>query len=170
MLYKILLIIIYNFIIITLLGCGYHLNKNTIKQASNQTKNINFYSYEPYGLLSRAIFTELRLNNINIVNHTTLKYFNIPVLHIKKILEHEQINTLLYQDKLIEYQITLILDAQLFIPKTKYYPITITLSRSFFTNSRKILTMDNTKNIILQEMFQQLAQQLVNKLLILVYY
>ncbi|XOD69947.1 MAG: LPS assembly lipoprotein LptE [Sodalis sp. (in: enterobacteria)] len=147
-------------------GCNYHLRGTTDQIQQAAMKNLTLKSYDPYGPITRAVHTELHLNDIALVDNPKDKYTLQPSLQIINSSESQTPVSVFQDGKTAEYQITLTVQAQILIPGKDDYPIDVKLYRSFFDNPLKALAEDSEKNIILQEMRQQAAQQLVRKLLI----
>lgn len=122
-------------------------------------------SYDPYGRLTHAVRTELRLSNVTIDDNTKAKCDMLPFLRIVNSSE-SQVTTSVFQDgKTAKYQLTLSVQAQVLMPGKDYYPINVKVYRSFFDSPLIVLAKDAERDIIRQEMCQQAAKQLVHKLL-----
>ncbi|CUX97314.1 LPS assembly lipoprotein LptE [Candidatus Hoaglandella endobia] len=147
-------------------GCGYHLST---AQVPNEINTIIFHSKDPYGQISRAVRAELRLHDITIVDDAKVKSATLPSLRIESSLENQKTASVFRDGKTAEYQMMLSVHAQVLIPGKDYYPIEVTVYRSFFNHPLKALAKDAERKIIRQELPQQLAQQLVRKLLLSVY-
>jgi len=144
-------------------GCGFHLRGVT--NVPEELRTIVLNSYDPYGPLTREIRTQLRLSNVTIVEESALKGKKIPSLRIVGQTQ-SQVTASIFQDgKTAEYEMSMTVTAQVLLPGKDLYPLHVTVFRSFFDNPLTALAKDSEQEMILQEMRQQAAQQLIRKLL-----
>ncbi|WP_392560615.1 LPS assembly lipoprotein LptE [Orbus mooreae] len=148
------------FFSVVLSGCGFHLQNNT--EIPKQFQTMTFYSHDPYGQLSREIKNVLRENNVKLLNSDEKRDF--PSL---QILNHSitKDTISIYPDgKSAEYQLILIVNAQVIIAGDDIYPLTVKVFRTFFDNPASALAKSTEQNLIEQEMYNQAAKQLIGKL------
>lgn len=144
---------------IILNGCGFYLQTKTEVPAYLRT--MTFYSTEPYGFLAREVKNNLINNDVTLVEDNDI---TVPTLRIKGS-EINKVTASVYQDgKAAEYQLVLIVHAEVVIAKQGIYPITVKIFRSFFDNPSAALAKNTEQTLIRQEMYRQAAEQLVRKL------
>ncbi|WP_213992825.1 LPS assembly lipoprotein LptE [Sodalis sp. dw_96] len=147
-------------------GCGYHLRgTGAHTMVPNDLKTLTLNSYDPYGPLTRAVRSELRLNDIKIVKDSDPKSRLLPSLRLTGAGESQETVSVFLNGTTAEYQLVLDVQASLLTPGKDLFPIDIRVFRSFFDNPLTALAKANEGDIIRQEMREQAAQQLVRRLL-----
>ncbi|MGP1956854.1 MAG: LPS assembly lipoprotein LptE [Arsenophonus sp. NC-PE1-MAG3] len=133
-------------------------------QITEELKTLKLSSADPYGPLAREIRQQLRLNNINLIDENLQ---NVPILKIGDSYENTKTVSIYQDGKSIEKQLNFLVNAQIILSNGTVYPIKIHVNRVFFENPLEILSKDAENELIKQEMHEQVARQLIRKLLII---
>lgn len=143
-------------------GCGFHLRGAT--QISSELKTLILESSDPYGPLTRVIRQQLRLNDVSVIDNPGLRS-DIPSLRLQKESRHRNTASIFRNGRTAEYLMMLTVSAQVLLPNKEIYPISATVEHSFFDNPQAALAKDSEQEIIIQDMREKAAEQLIRKLL-----
>lgn len=164
------------FTIFILSKCGYqpYTNYTTNQKYSAQNKkySVLLYTFDPYHTIARMIKNELILNNITITNNVSNSIpLNtktiIPCLDIYNISKNKITISVFSDGTISEYKIVLKVQARFYISNTEnYHPINISIHRILIRNPGLALFNYIQDREILNEMYQDIAQKIVQQFLL----
>ena len=141
-----------------LTACGWHFDNGAAVPA--ELKTMALESSDPYSEMSMAMRKQLLSNNVNLVPAKQ----GVPVLRLNKQTSNDKVASVFKQGREAEKVLILDVEASVRLANGETYPISAKINRTFFDNSRAALAKSAERDVIWNDMREQAARQLINKM------
>ena len=141
-----------------LTACGWHFDNGAAVPA--ELKTMALESSDPYSEMSMAMRKQLLSNNVNLVPAKQ----GVPVLRLNKQTSSDKVASVFKQGREAEKVLTLDVEPSVRFANGETYPISAKINRTFFDNSRAALAKSAERDVIWNDMREQAARQLINKM------
>ena len=142
-------------------ACGFHFQNGELIPQELQTLHLE--SSDPYSDMAVSMRRQLQLNNVNLVEAKA----GVPVLRLNKTTTSEHVVSIFKQGREAEKLLVLDVEASVKLPNKEAFSISTKVNRTFFDYSRAALAQSSAKEVIWQDMREQAARQLMNKMVAL---
>ena len=141
-----------------LTACGWHFDNGAAVPA--ELKTMALESSDPYSEMSMAMRKQLLSNNVHLVPAKQ----GVPVLRLNKQTSSDKVASVFKQGREAEKVLTFDVEASVRLANGETYPISAKINRTFFDNSRAALAKSAERDVIWNDMREQAARQLINKM------
>ena len=141
-----------------LTACGWHFDNGAA--VPTELKTMALESSDPYSEMSMAMRKQLLSNNVNLVPAKQ----GVPVLRLNKQTSSDKVASVFKQGREAEKVLTLDVEASVRLGNGETYPISAKINRTLFDNSRAALAKSAERDVIWNDMREQAARQLINKM------
>ena len=139
-------------------ACGFHLRGEY--SVPEELHTLSFTSYDQYSQLTRDIRAQLKLNNVHLVEPSS----TVPALYLKSATTDERTLSLYQNSRAAEKELTYKVTYQVTIPSLGQKDYTTTVNRNYLDNPLTALAKSVERDVILDEMRQQAAGQIMRQL------
>lgn len=142
-------------------ACGWHFQQSVTMP--NEWRTLALESDDPYNDFTVIMRRKLQENQVNIVNVKQ----NIPILRINKQITSDQVASIFKHGREAEKLLMLEVEATFRLTNGESYPINAKVNRTFFDNARAALAKSEEREVIWNDMREQVARQLIVKIIAL---
>jgi LPS-assembly lipoprotein len=139
-------------------ACGFHLRGDY--DVPKQLTHLSVTSYDQYSTFTRMMKKELRMNKITIEQPTA----DIPNLHLLSETSAERTLSIYQNTRAAEIAMTLTVNYQITIPDVGNKTLTTSVTRSYLDNPLTALAKSVEKSMIIDEMRQLAASQIIRQM------
>lgn len=143
---------------IALSACGWHFKNN--EMLPQELRTLTFESADPHSEIARTLRQQLQLNDVKLVPAQA----DVTKLRLIGASNDSKVVSVFKQAREAEKQLSLNVQAIVSVPNKGDYPIEATVHRTFFDDSRAALAKSNEQEMIMKDMYEYAARQLIVKM------
>lgn len=144
--------------IFALTACGWHFKNNEVLPETLRT--LTFESADQHSDMSRILRTQLQLSDVKLVPRSP----KVAKLRLVSTSSKSKVVSVFKQAREAEKILTLDVEAFVDIPNKGQYPLEVSVHRTFFDDSRAALAKSAEKEMIMKDMYEHAARQLIVKM------
>lgn len=144
--------------VFALSACGWHFKNNEV--LPEELRTLTFESADPHSDMARILRNQLQLNDVKLVS----KQEGISKVRLVGASSGSKVVSVFKQAREAEKLLTLNVQAIVDVPKKGAYPLEVSVHRTFFDDSRAALAKSAEKEMIMKDMYEQAARQLIIKM------
>lgn len=141
-----------------LTACGWHFKNNEMLPEALRT--LTFESADQHSEMSRTLRNQLQLNAVKLVPAQN----GVAKLRLTGASSSSKVASVFKQAREAEKLLTLNVQAIVSVPNKGDYPIEASVHRTFFDDSRAALAKSAEQEMIMKDMYEQAARQLLIKM------
>ncbi|WP_448917274.1 LPS-assembly lipoprotein LptE [Haemophilus sputorum] len=141
-----------------LTACGWHFKNN--EMLPTELRTLTFESADQHSDMSRVLRNQLQLNDVKLVSSQN----NVAKLRLVNASSGSKVVSVFKQAREAEKLLTLNVQAVVDVPNKGAYPLEVSVHRTFFDDSRAALAKSAEQEMIMKDMYEQAARQLIIKM------
>ncbi len=141
-----------------LTACGWHFKNNELLPQNLRT--LTFESADPHSDMARVLRNQLQLTDVKLVGAQS----NVAKLRLIGVSSGSEVVSVFKQAREAEKLLSLNVQAIVDLPNKGAYPLEVSVHRTFFDDSRAALAKSAEKEMIMKDMYEQAARQLIIKM------
>lgn len=145
-------------LVLGLTACGWHFKNSEI--LPTELRTLNLQSADEYSDMSRIMRSQLQLSDVKLVPAAK----EITTLRLLSTKTEARVASVFKQAREAEKLLSLNVQAMVTVPNKGNYPLEVFVHRTFFDDSRAALAKSAEQEVIMQDMYEQAARQLIVKM------
>lgn len=146
--------------VLLLTACGWQFKNN--ERFPEALRTLHYESADQYSEMSRVLRNQLLLNDITLVSDEGKAA--VARLRLNAIDTQSKVASVFKQAREAEKILSLTVQASVNVPEKGTFPLTVTVHRTFFDDSRAALAKSEERESIMRQMYEQASRQLLIKM------
>lgn len=144
--------------VLGLTACGWHFKNNEV--LPQELRTLTFQTADQHSDMSRILRNQLQLSDVKLVSSQN----DVAKLRLVSVTTDDHVASVFKQAREAEKILTLNVMATVDVPQKGTYPLEVAVHRTFFDDSRAALAKSAEQEMIMKDMYEQAARQLIVKM------